>query len=36
MITGDHPITAQKIAKEIEFKNPDKIITGNELHQLSY
>lgn len=35
MITGDHPITAQKIAKEIALKNPDKIITIKELQQLS-
>jgi Ca2+-transporting ATPase len=35
MITGDHPITASSIAKKIGLTNPDKIITGSELDNLS-
>jgi P-type Ca2+ transporter type 2C len=31
MITGDYPITAQNVAKQIGLKNPEKIITGQEL-----
>src|SRR5664280_507025 len=34
MITGDYPITAQTIAKQIGLKNPDKVITGKELEQM--
>ncbi len=36
MITGDHPITAQKIAKQIELKDPEKILTGKELSNLDH
>ena len=35
MITGDHPQTAKKIAKEIGIKNPDEVITGDMLETLS-
>lgn len=31
MITGDYPVTAQHIARQIGLKNPDKYITGPEL-----
>ncbi|MBP1711248.1 MAG: cation transport ATPase [Deltaproteobacteria bacterium] len=34
MITGDYPITAQTIAKQIGLKNPDNVITGKELEQM--
>jgi len=35
MITGDYPVTAQRIAKEIGLKNSDKIITGPEVEKMS-
>jgi Ca2+-transporting ATPase len=35
MITGDYPITAQNIAHQIGLKEPDKIITGVELNEMS-
>jgi Ca2+-transporting ATPase len=35
MITGDYPITAQNIAHQIGLKEPDKIITGTELNEMS-
>jgi len=35
MITGDNGITASSIAKQINMPNCDKIITGDELNQLS-
>ncbi len=35
MITGDYPGTARHIARQIGLKNPDKIITGTELAQMS-
>ncbi|MCX6279511.1 MAG: cation-translocating P-type ATPase [Bacteroidetes bacterium] len=35
MITGDYPVTAMNIAKEIGLKNPDKAITGAELKTMS-
>ncbi len=31
MITGDYPVTAMSIAREIGLKNPDACITGQEL-----
>ncbi|MEI6609538.1 MAG: cation-translocating P-type ATPase [Deltaproteobacteria bacterium] len=34
MITGDYPITAQTIARQIGLKNPDNVITGAELEQM--
>ncbi len=34
MITGDYPITAQNIAKKINLKNIDQIITGPELEKM--
>ncbi|MFA6320318.1 MAG: cation-translocating P-type ATPase [Candidatus Omnitrophota bacterium] len=34
MITGDYPITAQNIAKEIGLSNPGEIITGPELEKM--
>ncbi|MEK6733199.1 MAG: cation-translocating P-type ATPase [Candidatus Omnitrophota bacterium] len=35
MITGDYPVTAQRIAKEIGLKYPDKVITGSEIEKMS-
>lgn len=35
MITGDYPVTAQRIAKEIGLKYPDKVITGPEIEKMS-
>ncbi len=35
MITGDHHVTAQNIAKEIGLKDPDNFMTGLELEKLS-
>lgn len=35
MITGDYPVTAISIAKEIGLKNPESCITGSELLEMS-
>jgi Ca2+-transporting ATPase len=35
MITGDNGITASSIAKQISMPNSDKIITGDELNEMS-
>lgn len=35
MITGDYPITARNIAKQIGLENPDEIITGPDLEKIS-
>ncbi|NTW33313.1 MAG: cation-translocating P-type ATPase [Bacteroidetes bacterium] len=35
MITGDYPVTAMNIAKEIGLKNPDLCIAGDELKKMS-
>jgi P-type Ca2+ transporter type 2C len=35
MITGDYPLTAQKIGKQIGLRNPENIITGPELEKMS-
>jgi Ca2+-transporting ATPase len=35
MITGDFPATARAIAREIGLKNPEEVLTGNEVAQLS-
>lgn len=35
MITGDHPLTASSIAKAVGIKNSDRVITGQELSDLS-
>ncbi len=35
MITGDYPGTAQYVAGQIGLKNPDQVITGGELSELS-
>lgn len=35
MITGDYPVTAMNIAREIGLNNPDKCITGSELAVMS-
>jgi Ca2+-transporting ATPase len=35
MITGDYPVTAMNIAKEIGLKNYDKCISGHELREMS-
>ncbi len=34
MITGDYSVTAQRIAKEIELKYPDRVITGPEIEKM--
>jgi Ca2+-transporting ATPase len=35
MITGDYPLTAQKIGRQIGLRNPENIITGPELEKMS-
>jgi P-type Ca2+ transporter type 2C len=35
MITGDYPVTARNIAAQAGFRNPEALITGAELDQLS-
>jgi Ca2+-transporting ATPase len=35
MITGDYPITAKNIAKQIGIKNYEKIVTGKELEAMT-
>jgi Ca2+-transporting ATPase len=35
MITGDYPVTATNIGKEIGIKNPDLCITGSELNNMT-
>ncbi len=35
MITGDYPSTAQNIGKQIGLKNPEKIVTGQELDKMT-
>ncbi|PPK50711.1 cation-translocating P-type ATPase [Marinobacter persicus] len=35
MITGDHALTACAIARKLGLRNPDKVLTGRELDQLS-
>jgi len=35
MLTGDHPITARTIARTIGLANPDQVLTGSELDQMS-
>ena len=35
MITGDYPVTAQKIARRIGLRNADAVITGPELERMS-
>ena len=35
MITGDHPVTAQNIARSIGLRSYDDIITGGELEKMS-
>lgn len=35
MITGDHPMTAQAIAHELNISRDDKVITGNKLAVMS-
>jgi Ca2+-transporting ATPase len=35
MITGDYPVTAINIGKEIGIKNPELFITGSELKEMS-
>lgn len=35
MITGDYPVTAQHIAKEIGLANPENVLLGEELRSLS-
>jgi Ca2+-transporting ATPase len=35
MITGDYPVTAMNIAKEIGLKDPDTCITGQELKSMT-
>jgi len=35
MITGDYPVTAQNIAYQIGLKQPDKVVTGTEMNNMS-
>ena len=35
MITGDYPVTAQHIARQVGLKPIDKVITGIELYTMS-
>jgi Ca2+-transporting ATPase len=35
MITGDYPVTAINIGRQIGLKNPEKFISGTELNELS-
>jgi Ca2+-transporting ATPase len=35
MITGDYPVTAQNIAKQIGLANPEIVVTGEELTKMS-
>lgn len=35
MITGDYPVTASSIGKDIGLKNPDKYITGPEVEKMT-
>ena len=35
MITGDYPITSQNIARQIGLKEPEKVVTGAELNEMS-
>lgn len=35
MITGDYPVTATNIGKDIGIKNPELFITGSELEQMT-
>jgi Ca2+-transporting ATPase len=35
MITGDYPLTAQRIANQIGLKNADRVITGAEMYDMS-
>jgi Ca2+-transporting ATPase len=35
MITGDYPVTAINIGKEIGIKNPEQVITGHELKEMT-
>lgn len=35
MITGDYPLTAQNVARQIGIRHPDLVITGPELTQMS-
>lgn len=36
MITGDYPVTAQRIAREIGLKNPEIVITGPEIEKMTF
>ncbi|BAQ62615.1 ATPase [Geminocystis sp. NIES-3708] len=36
MITGDYPVTAQNIARQIGLTPTDKVITGKELEKMGY
>jgi P-type Ca2+ transporter type 2C len=35
MITGDYPLTAQNIGRQISLRNPENIITGPELEKMN-
>jgi Ca2+-transporting ATPase len=35
MITGDHPHTAQSVARQIGLHNPEQVLSGRDLQQLS-
>lgn len=31
MITGDYPVTAKSIGKKIGLRNPEKVLTGEQI-----
>jgi Ca2+-transporting ATPase len=35
MITGDYPVTAKSIGRQIGLKNPDRVLTGEEIIHMS-
>ncbi len=35
MITGDHPATAESIARQLLLKNPDRVLTGDNLREMN-
>lgn len=35
MITGDYPVTAQAVARQINIRSADKVLTGPELGEMS-
>ena len=35
MITGDYPVTAQNIARQIGLRNPESVMTGTQLNEMT-